>query len=519
MENKYKTGTMLKRIAKQVKPFWVHISALFFLNILVTPITLLKPLALKIIIDSGFGNEPLPSFISFFFPSDFDFSLQAIVIIAIVFTLLIALADNIILAANWILSAFTGEKIVFNFRARLFNHIQRLSLAYHDRKGTSDALYKLQWDTQSIRVFLISNLSPLVSAFLTLAGMTVVLFLINWKFAVITLCLFPPLYLLISRSTKKLRKDWDIVKEDESRAIAVIHEALGALRIVKAFGQEQSEEKKYHRKADKALRGQLKVARTAAIFYFLVGMLFALATALFIYYGAQLVNDKAITIGDLTLILAYLSQVFTPLQSISKNLNDIQSSLSSTERVFTLLDKEKEVKEDPHAVKMSRSQGTFRFDKVSFEYEKDKKILEDISFEIKQGDRIGIMGSTGAGKSTLVNLLTRFYDPASGNIFMDGINIRQIRLNDYRSQFSIVLQDAVLFSTSISENIRYGLPGATDSQVIAAAKAANAHEFIMKCENGYDTLVGERGMKLSGGERQRIAIARAFIKKCSGFDS
>ena len=176
----------------QVKPFWVHISALFFLNILVTPITLLKPLALKIIIDSGFGNEPLPSFISFFFPSDFDFSLQAIVIIAIVFTLLIALADNIILAANWILSAFTGEKIVFNFRARLFNHIQRLSLAYHDRKGTSDALYKLQWDTQSIRVFLISNLSPLVSAFLTLAGMTVVLFLINWKFAVITLCLFPP---------------------------------------------------------------------------------------------------------------------------------------------------------------------------------------------------------------------------------------------------------------------------------------------------------------------------------------
>ncbi len=512
MDQKYSVVTLLKKITRQVRPFWAHLIGLFFLNILASPVTLLKPFALKIIIDSAFGSKPMPSFISFFFPSGFDFSFQAVLVTAVVFTLVIALFDNIIMAANWMLSAFAGEKIVLDFRTTLFNHIQRLSLAYHDSRGTSDALYKLQWDTMSIRTFLVSNLSPLLSSFLTLAAMIVVLFLINWQFALITICIIPPLYLLIRKSTKKLRHDWDIVKEDESKAISVIHEALGALRIVKAFGQERGEEEKYTLRADKAVRGQLKVARTGAIFYFVVGMLFAVATALFIYLGATLVKSGEITIGDLTLILAYLTQVFTPLQSISKNLNDIQSSLSSTERVFSLLDKEKEVWDDPNALRMTNSQGNFRFEEVSFAYENNKKILNEISFDIRSGDRIGIMGSTGAGKSTLVNLITRFYDPTSGNIFMDGVNIKNVRLEDYRNQFSIVLQEPVLFSASIGENIKYGLPGATDKEVIMAAKAANAHDFIMRCENGYDTLVGERGMKLSGGERQRIAIARAFIK-------
>lgn len=512
MDQKYSVVSLLKKITRQVKPFWGHLIGLFFLNILASPVTLLKPFALKIIIDSAFGSKPLPAFIAFFFPPGFDFSFQAVLITAVVFTLIVALLDNIIMAANWMLSAFAGEKIVLDFRTTLFNHIQRLSLAYHDSRGTSDALYKLQWDTMSIRTFLVSNLSPLLSSFLTLAAMIVVLFLINWQFALITLCIIPPLYLLIRKSTKKLRHDWDIVKEDESKAISVIHEALGALRIVKAFGQERGEEEKYVLQADKALKGQLKVARTGASFYFFVGMLFALATALFIYLGATLVQSGVITIGDLTLILAYLSQVFTPLQSISKNLNDIQSSLSSTERVFSLLDREKEVKDDPHALKLARSLGAFRFENVSFAYENDKKILSNISFEINSGDRIGIMGSTGAGKSTMVNLITRFYDPISGRILLDGTDIKNIKLEDYRNQFSIVLQEPVLFSTSIGENIKYGLPGATDKEVIAAAKSANAHDFIMRCENGYDTLVGERGMKLSGGERQRIAIARAFIK-------
>jgi ATP-binding cassette subfamily B protein len=322
----------------------------------------------------------------------------------------------------------------------------------------------------------------------------------------------PPLFFLIRTSTRRLKKGWKKVKEDESLAMSVVHEVLGSLRVVKAFGQEEYEGRRFFNSSSKAIKGQLKMAWTGAIFYFIVGMLFATGTALFLYLGGSYVYAGKMTLGELTLVIAYLGQIYGPLQSISKNLNSIQSSITSIERVFTLLDEEKEVKEIPHALHLSKANGAFRFQNVSFSYENDRVILNNISFEIKPGDRVGIMGSTGAGKSTLVSLLMRFYDCSGGAITIDGVDIRQYKLLDYRNQFSLVLQEPVLFSTSIIENIRYGKPGASEQEIYEAARLANAHDFIMKCKDGYNTIVGERGMQLSGGERQRISIARAFIK-------
>ena len=503
---------LIKRILLLAKPFLPAIIGLFFLTLLGTPIALMKPLAMKILIDSAFGSHPVPGFISVFFPANFQFTFTAVVIIAAAFFISVALIDNINNVITWVLETITGERLVLNFKTTLFDHIQRLSLAYHDRQGTSDALYRLQSDTSSIRSFLMGSLSSIISSFITLISMITVMFFINWHFAVISLCVMPPLFILIRLSTRRFKEGWKKVKEDESRAMAVVHEVLSSLRVVKAFGQEDYEGKRFVNQSNLAIKGQLKMAWTGAIFYFLVGMLFATGTAIFIYLGAKYVHQGVMTLGELTLVIAYLGQIYGPLQSISKNLNSIQSSITSMDRVFTLLDHEKEVKEDPHAIHLARAKGSFEFQDVSFAYENGTEILHNISFNIHPGDRVGIMGSTGAGKSTLISLLTRFYDATVGTITIDEVDIKKYRLADFRSQFGIVLQDPVLFSTSIGENIRYGKPGASEKEMIDAAKAANAHEFIMRCKDGYDTLVGERGMQLSGGERQRISLARAFIK-------
>jgi ATP-binding cassette subfamily B protein len=503
---------LVKRILLNARSYWGYLIAIFLLNLLATPIALLKPYALKLIIDNGFSSQPLPGFIRVFFPGDFVFNFNTVIIIAAIFAILVALIDNINGFISWVLGTFTGEKLVLNFRTILFNHIQRLSLAYHDTKGASDSLYRIQWDTVSVRAFILSQLPSLVSSFITLISMVIVMFVINIDFAIIALCVLPPLFILTRLSTKLLRKDWYKVKDAESSAISVIHEVLSSLRVVKSFGQEVNEGSRFSTRADMAVKGQLKMAKRGAAFSFVVNMLLAIAAALFLYLGARYVQSGKMTLGELILVLAYLAQIFAPLQNIIKNLNEVQSSIASVDRVFSVLDEEKEVSETPNAIHLSEAKGSFSFQDVSFSYEQHRPTLQNISFDVQPGDRVGIMGTTGAGKSTLVSLLMRFYDPSSGKILIDGEDIKNYKVADYRSQFSIVLQEPVLFSTTIGENIRYGRPDATEKEVIEAAIAANAHDFIMNNKDGYNAVVGERGMQISGGERQRISLARAFIK-------
>ncbi|MDQ3683658.1 MAG: ABC transporter ATP-binding protein/permease [Bacteroidota bacterium] len=509
---KYSSFYLFKRVVRQARPFWLHVIGIFLLHLIATPIALMKPMALKILIDSAFGPLPLPSFITFFFSNNYEFSFNNIVIISATLVIIIALINNFYGLVVWLFSSYTGEKMVLNLRTHLFNHTQRLSLAYHDRKGASDSLYRIQYDATAIRTFLINNFSSLVSASVTLIAMSIVMFYINWHFALVALCVMPPLAILMRIATKRLRKGWKQVKENESKAMSVANEVLNSLRIVKAFGQEEGEGERFTNQAQEAVKGQVKMAWTGAIFDFFVGLIFAIGTALFIYFGATFVRSGQMTLGELTLVLAYLTQIYGPLEKISKNVNDIQSSLTSLGRIFSVLDNEKEVKEIEHPIHLSKIKGSVIFDHVSFFYEKERTTLLDISFEIKPGDRVGIMGSTGAGKSTLINLLCRFYDPTSGKIIVDGKDIKEYKLSDYRNQFGIVLQDPILFSNSIGENIAYGRPKATQKEIIDAAIAANAHNFIIKSKDGYDTMVGQRGMQLSGGERQRISLARAFIK-------
>jgi ATP-binding cassette, subfamily B, bacterial len=506
------TFRLIRRILIYARPYWPHIIALFILGLLGTPLALLQPYTMKLLIDSGFGSEPIPAFIKMFFPANFEFTFKAVAIIAVSISIILALASNIFGFISWVYSTFTGEKLVLNYRVLLFNHIQRLSLAYHDKKGSSDSLYRIQYDTQCIRGFLLGQLSSLITSFITLLAMVGVMFFINWQFAIIAICIMPFFAFLTKLSTRRLKQDWFGVKDAESNAMSVIHEVLSSLRVVKAFGQEENENDRFLNRSNNAVKWQVQTAKVGATYSFLINMLISIAFAVFLYLAAVFVHTGKMTLGELTVVLAYLGQIFAPIQSIIKNLNDVQSSIASINRVFSVLDEETEVKETSDAIHLKKVKGGFEFQNVSFSYEKDRPTLSDISFKIKPGDRVGIMGSTGAGKSTLINLLNRFYDPSDGNIKVDGEDIRLYKLADYRKQFSIVLQEPVLFSTTISENIRYGRPEASEEEIIEAAIAANAHNFIIKSKDGYNTLVGERGMKLSGGERQRISLARAFIK-------
>src|SRR5918993_603093 len=319
---KYSTYKLIKRVLFETRIYWPHVIGIFLLNLLATPIALMKPFALKVVIDNGFGTEPVPGFIKIFFPSNYEFSFSTIVLCAVSMVIIVALIDNIYGLIIWILGVFTGEKLVLKFRTVLFNHIQRISLAYHDTKGTSDSLYRIQWDTVGIRTFLLGNLSPLISATITLLGMTTVMFLINWHFALIALCVIPPLFVLTSFSSKRLRRDWKTVKEAESKAMSVVHEVLNSLRVVKAFGQEENEGNRFMSRSSNAVKGQLKLAWIGARFHFTVGMIFATGTALFIYLGAGFVHSGQMTLGELTVVVAYLGQIFGPLQTISKNIND-----------------------------------------------------------------------------------------------------------------------------------------------------------------------------------------------------
>jgi len=302
------------------------------------------------------------------------------------------------------------------------------------------------------------------------------------------------------------------VKELESSTLGIVQEVLTALRVVKAFGREDHEQERFVYQSSAGMRARIRLAFAESAFGLLINVTTAIGTALVLFLGVRGVLANRLTLGELLMVLAYLTQLYGPLSTIGDTVARLQSSLASMRRAFELLDEMPEVAERPRARPLKRATGAIELRGVSFAYDGTHLVLDKVSFALRAGTRLGIAGRTGAGKSTLVGLLTRFYDPSAGQILLDGVDLRDYKLADLRHQFAIVLQEAVLFSTSIAENIAYGRPGAHAQDIVAAARAANAHDFIVDLPNGYDTLVGERGMRLSGGERQRIALARAFLK-------
>jgi ATP-binding cassette, subfamily B, bacterial len=505
-------GALFIRLFREARDYWPHIAGLFLISVLMMPLTLLTPVPLKLSLDCILGAQPWPSAMRLFIPSGSTSSGLAAALIVAMLIVVIALLRLLLEMAYAMLRAYAGERLVLSFRARLFRHVQRLSLSYHDSKGTTDSSYRIQYDAPAIQWITIDAIIPLITAFFTLIAMIIVLVRIDWELAVIAMAVAPLLFTLSHLYSRRMKLRWRDAKKVESSAFSVVQEVLSSVRVVKAFVQEDREQERYEQHAGRNLHQQVRLAFTGGMFNLINGLAMATGTGVVLFIGIRHVQSGVITVGELVLVMSYLAMLYAPLQTLSKSSASLQGSLVSAERAFALLDEAPDVVEKTNAKTLSRARGQVTFQHVSFSYNSERPAIQDISFDIAPESRVGITGTTGSGKSTLMNLLLRLYDPSSGSILLDGVDIRDYRLQDLRNQFAIVLQEPVLFSSTIAENIAYAKPNASEEEIIRAAETANIHEFISRLPQGYQTQVGERGIQLSGGERQRISLARAFLK-------
>ena len=500
---------LARRLARELRPFWLQITVLLLVGMLATPLALLTPVPLKIVIDSVLGSAPVPAAVAPVLPTGPD---TALLVAAALMMVAVALLTQMQDLAASVTRVYTGEKLVLRLRTRLFRHLQRLSVSYHDLRGTTDSTYRIQYDATAIQGIATDTLPSFVTASVTLVAMLAVTMAIDVQLGLVALGVVPILLVASWYYRRRLRRQSRRVKKLESGAMSLVQEALAAARVVQAFGREDHEEKRFTREFHESMWARVRYTVASSGYGVVIGMTVACGTAAVLFVGVRHVQSEAITLGDLVLIMSYLAQLYAPLKTMSKKAGALQGYLAGAERVFALLDEEPDVKERAGARPLTRARGEVVFEDVGFGYDPARPVLEQVSLTVPPGTRVGVAGATGGGKTTCVSLLNRFYDPTSGRILLDGVDLRDYRLADLRNQFAIVLQEPLLFSASIGENIAYARPEASVDEIVAAAVAAGAHEFITALPDGYDTRVGERGSRLSGGERQRISLARAFLK-------
>ena len=410
------------------------------------------------------------------------------------------------------LTTSVGQSVMHDLRRTLYHHIHRLSLAEHDEKRTGDLIGRVTTDIEAIQAFITTALLGILSSVLTLVGIIGIMFYKNWRFTLISLAVAPVLFLVVYIFTRRIKKASRAVRKKESELLSIVQEVFSSIRVVKAFAREDYEERRFERQSLENVETALQARNLKGTLAPIVDIIIATGTCLMLGYGARLVLAGQLTPGDLVLFLFYLGMMYKPMRDLSKMTDTVSKAEVGFDRIREVLDTESGMRDLPGARRAGPFKGKIEFDKVSFGYADDQLILKDLSFAIEPGQVAAFVGPTGGGKSTLISLVARFYDPLSGEVKIDGTNIRKYTMKSLRQQISFVLQETLLFRATIWENIAYGRPEASRAEIINAAKLANADEFISEMPEGYDTMVGERGVTLSGGQRQRIAIARAVIR-------
>jgi ATP-binding cassette subfamily B protein len=410
------------------------------------------------------------------------------------------------------LTATAGQWVMHDLRQTLYHHIHRLSLAEHDEKRTGDLIGRVTKDIESIQDFVTSALLGILTSGLTLVGIIGVMLYLNWRFTLISLSIAPVLFLVVYVFTRRIKKASRDVRKKESELVSMVQEVFSSIRVVKAFAREDYEERRFEVQSLDNVETALVARSIKMKLSPVVEIIVATGTCLMLAYGARLVIAGQLTAGALVVFLLYLGKMYKPMRDLSKMTDTVSKAGVAFERIREVLETEGGIRDLRHARKARGFKGAIAFDHVSFGYGPDQLILEDVSFAIDSGQVAAFVGPTGGGKTTIINLVARFYDPLSGTVTIDGTDIRRYTIRSLREQISFVLQDTLLFHAPIWQNIAYGRPEANRAEIERAAELANAHEFIKEMPEGYDTMVGERGVTLSGGQRQRIAIARAVIR-------
>ena len=472
---------------------------------------LLQPWPLKIVIDYVVGSKQMPPWLAHWFDSTVGTDKLVVLNVAAVSVFLIAVAGAVSSYVQSVTMTSIGQWVMHDLRSTLYNHIQRLSLSFHDQSQTGDLITRVTSDIDTVQGFITSSLMDTILDTLTLAGMLVLMFYIDWRFTLIALSVAPILFVFIYKYTHQIKRASRAVRKKESEIVSKIQEVFSSIRVVKAFAREKYEKRRFKEVSMESVELALRARALKAGLSPGVKIITAVGSALVLWYGARLTLDGTLTPGTLVLFLLYLGKLYSPIRGLSKLPDTFSKPAIAFERIQEVMDIEIKARgEKPQ--RAPEFKGRIEFENVSFGYTPDRLILRDISFRIEPGQVAAFVGPTGAGKTTIMSLIPRFYEVSSGKIRIDGEDVRKFKLKSLRRQLAFVLQETLLFRAPIWQNIVYGRPSATREEVVQAAQLANAHEFIEKMPEGYETMVGERGATLSGGQRQRIGIARAIIR-------
>lgn len=508
-----KTGEGLATLVLALlKPYRKWLVIIFIAMLLETIMSLASPWPLKIIIDNVIGHDALPSPLAWLngtaIAADYRSLAAAAAIALVVFAALGSLGGYI----NSYFTESVAQYVANDLRNRMYHHLQRLSLAYYDSHQIAKILNTITTDVTTIQEFASQSLLRMLIDTLTITGMLCIMFYLHWDFALVAVGITPFLLLFVARFKKEVKKATREVRKDQSIMAAVMQQGLESMRSVNAYGRQDLEEERLKKASLETVAAALKARRLKALLVPVINISVAVGIALVIWRGSSLVIAGIMTVGSLTVFLSYLSKFFTPVQDLAKLTNTVAMAGVALERIQIILNADTIIPEKPDAIVPGKLRGEIVFREVSFSYVNESPVLHDFNLVIREGQRIGICGPSGGGKSTVASLIARFYDATGGKILIDGTDIRDYTIEGLRSQIGFVLQDTFIFFGTIRDNIAYGRPGATEEEIIEAARLAKAHDFILRMPNGYDTIVGERGVTLSGGQRQCIGIARAVVR-------